>query len=63
MGFIIYMAIKVMVKLMVWVVLMELWLMWALVAVTAFAIASATGNNRAARSWQRSMNWSRAFRL
>jgi hypothetical protein len=63
MGFLIYMAIKVTVKLCIWLVLVELWLLWALVALIASAIASAAGNERAAREWQRSMNWSRAFRL
>jgi hypothetical protein len=62
-GFLIYMAIKVTVKLCMWLILVEVWLMWAVVALTASAIASAMGNQRAARDWQRSMNWSRAFRL
>ena len=63
MGFLIYMCIKWTVKLVLWMLLIELWLCWVLVAVTASAIASATGHQRAARQWQRSMNWGRAFRL
>ena len=63
MGFLIYMCIKWTVKLVLWMLLIELWLCWVLVAVTVSAIASAMGHERAARQWQRSMNWGRAFRL
>jgi hypothetical protein len=57
------MAIKVAVKLCIWLVLVEVWLLWGVAALTASAVASARGNQRAAQDWQRSMNWSRAFRL
>jgi hypothetical protein len=53
--------IYMMFKLFWWALLAELWLCWALVALTVALIASLTGHDRAARQWTRSMNWRRVF--
>lgn len=50
-----------MIKLMIATVVLSLWLMWALIALPVMLIASATGNQRSARSWQRSLRWRRVF--
>jgi hypothetical protein len=43
---------------LVWLMLVvELWLCWALIALMALIICSATHNQRAARSWSRSLSW------
>jgi hypothetical protein len=48
-------------KLFWWLLLVEVWLCWALVALTGSLIASLTGHDRAARQWMRSLNWRRVF--
>ena len=48
-------------KLFWWLLLVEVWLWWALVALTGSLIASLTGHDRAARQWMRSLNWRRVF--
>lgn len=61
--FLVYMAIKVTVKLCIWALVIELWLCWALIALPVALIANLAGNKRVSRQWMRSMNWSRALRL
>ena len=57
MGFLIFWVVR-----LVWrVLLLELWLCWALVALTVVGIASMTGHDRAARKWMRSLNWRHVF--
>jgi hypothetical protein len=56
-GSLIYMIFK----LFWWMLLVEVWLCWALVALTVALIASLTGHDRAARHWMRSLNWRRVF--
>lgn len=54
----IYLVI-VFVRLMWFMLVASVWLCWALVALTAMLIASATGHQGAALSWQRSLRWGR----
>ena len=51
--------IVVLFRLMWFLLVASVWLCWALVALTAMLIASASGHQGAARSWQRSMRWGR----
>jgi hypothetical protein len=37
------------------------WLAWAMIALIVVLIALATGNDRTARQWQRSLRWRRFF--
>lgn len=53
----IYLSCKISIKLCIWMTLLSLWLMLAMIAVPAALIASATGNERAAKQWQRSLRW------
>jgi hypothetical protein len=53
----VYIACKLSIKLFVWSLMISLWLMVAMIALPAALIASATGNDRAARKWQRSLHW------
>lgn len=48
----IYMFIK-----LLWKLLFEVWLCWAVVALLVILIASATGHKRAASQWARSLRW------
>jgi hypothetical protein len=57
--FLAYMAIKWTIKLTWLMVVGSLWLCWAVVAVPASIVASARGNQRSAREWQRSLRWGR----
>lgn len=57
MGLFIYMLIKLMIKLMV----LSVWVCWAMLALTAILIASATGHQRAANQWARSLRWHHLF--
>lgn len=57
MGFFIYMFIKLMIKLMA----LSVWVCWAMLALTAMLIASATGHQRAANQWARSLRWHHLF--
>jgi hypothetical protein len=53
--------IYMMFKFFWWALLAEVWLCWAMVALTVAFIASLTGHDRAARQWMRSLNWRRVF--
>jgi hypothetical protein len=46
-----------------WLLLLEIWLCWVVIALTVAAIASLTGHERVARQWMRSTNWRRLFHL
>jgi hypothetical protein len=43
--------ISVLIKFIIWYVRLMIWLVVALVVMTGWGIAAATGHNRAARSW------------
>ena len=45
------------IRLMWLMLVLCLWLTWAIIAVPVMLILSATGNHAAARSWQRSLRW------
>jgi hypothetical protein len=45
------------IRLMWLTLVLTVWLMWAAIALPIVLIASATGNHRAARQWQRSLRW------
>lgn len=57
MGFLIYMFIKILIKL----VLLEVWLCWAALVLLVVLIASLTGNKRVAGQWMRSLRWHHLF--
>jgi hypothetical protein len=44
-----------------WLLVLELWLCWAVIALIVAAIALLTGHERVARQWMRSTNWQRVF--
>lgn len=48
-------------RLMWLMVKLSIWLVWAMIALTVSLIALATGNERTARKWQRSMRWPDLF--
>ena len=60
-GFLIYMSLKVTFKMVWWALVVELWLGWAMVALTVALIASLTGHDGTARQWMRSLNWRRVL--
>jgi hypothetical protein len=47
--------ISVLIKFFIWYVRLMIWLVVALVVMTGWCIAAATGHDRAARSWARSV--------
>lgn len=47
------------VRLMAWMFMLSLWLMWAMIALPIALIASLAGNERVARQWMRSLRWPR----
>ena len=49
--------IVLLVRLMILMVVLSVWLVWAMIALPLMLIASATGNQRSARQWERSMRW------
>jgi hypothetical protein len=57
MFWLIFMMFKWTIKLCVLLVMLEVWLLWAIVALPVALIASATGHDRTARQWQRSLRW------
>lgn len=63
MGFVVGTIFKLIFKLMWLVLLVGLWLCWALVALTLALVASLTGNDRASRQWMRSLMWQRTSRF
>jgi hypothetical protein len=48
-------------KLFWWALLVEVWLCWALVALTVALIASLTGHDRAARQWMGTLTGGECF--
>lgn len=58
-----FMLIKWSVKLCVLMVVLEFWIMWAMIALPVAVIASATGHQATSRQWMRSLNWQRAIRF
>ena len=44
-----------------WLLVLEIWLCWACIALVVALIASLTGHKRVADQWLRSMNWRRVF--
>jgi hypothetical protein len=44
-------------RLTVMMLVLCVWLMWAMIALPVIIIASATGNHATSRSWQRSLRW------
>ena len=63
MSFLVYMVFRVIFRLFWWMLLAELWLCWAFVALMIASITSLTGHDRATRQWIRSLNWRRVFYL
>lgn len=61
--FVVVTIFKLVFKLMWLVLLVVLWLCWAVVALTLALVASLTGNDRASRQWMRSLAWQRASRI
>ena len=57
MFFFIYLFFKLMIKLVVF----SVWVCWAMLALTAILIASATGHQRAANQWAHSLRWHHLF--
>ena len=57
MGFLIVWVVRLLWR----VLLLELWLCWALVVLTVVGIASMTGHDRTARKWMHSLNWRHVF--
>jgi hypothetical protein len=57
MVFLVYELCKLSFKLFAWMMMLSIWLMMAMIVIPAAVIASATGNQRAARQWQRSLRW------
>lgn len=53
----VYLMCKWSIKLFILLVMMEAWLLWAMIAFPVALIASARGNDRVARQWQRSLRW------
>lgn len=47
--------ISALIKFIIWYVRLMIWLVIALVVMAGWCIAAATGHNRAARSWARSV--------
>lgn len=59
----VFLLIKWSIKICVLLVLLEFWLLWAMIALPVAAIASAAGHPAASRQWMRSLNWQRTFRF
>jgi hypothetical protein len=57
------MLVKWFIKICVWMILSEFWLVWAMIALPVAAIASASGHRAASRQWTRSLDWQRALRF
>ena len=53
----VYLMCKLTIKLFIWYVMAAAWLMWAIIALPVVLIASASGNDRTARQWKRSLRW------
>jgi hypothetical protein len=53
----VFSLIYLFIKLMWLMFVLMFWLTWVLIALPVVVIASATGHQRAARQWQRSMRW------
>ena len=45
------------IRLMCLMLVLCLWLTWAMIALPVMLILSATGNHAASRTWQRSLRW------
>jgi hypothetical protein len=57
----VFSLIFVLVRLMFLMVVLAIWCMWLMIALPVMLIALATGNDRTARQWQRSMRWRHIF--
>jgi hypothetical protein len=57
----VYVMCKLIFKLFVWMTLLSVWLTVAMIVLPVAVVASATGHERTARQWQRSLKWRRRF--
>jgi hypothetical protein len=53
----VYVTCKLFFKLCFWMMLLSTWLMLAMIVIPVVLIASATGHERVAKEWWRSLRW------